>query len=97
MSFKLKSALLSLIGVMGAIVLSGCGGGGGATGSGGGTEPPKGGTADWTVLVFLNAANSLQGFGGFNVHQMEQAGSTSNVNIVVQWKQGVCADCSDNE
>jgi|YelNatPaOPRAMG01_1025707.scaffolds.fasta_scaffold23193_5 hypothetical protein len=97
MSLKLKSTLLALIGVMGAIVLSGCGGGSGATGSGGGTQPPKGNTADWTVLVYLNAANSLQGFGGFNVHQMEQAGSTPNVNIVVQWKQGVCADCSDNE
>jgi len=44
----------------------------------------------WTFLVYLNGANDLGlGVGDFdllNVHQMEQVGSSSSVNIVVQWE-----------
>lgn len=51
--------------------------------------------ARWTVLVFLNAANDLQEFAALNVNQMEQVGSTKDVNIVVQWKQAACANCGN--
>lgn len=40
---------------------------------------------DWTVLVYLNGNNNLDSFGAININQMEQVGSTDNVNVVVQW------------
>lgn len=49
--------------------------------------------AKWTFLVYLDAANNLRDFGPLNFNQMEQVGSTSDVNIVVQWKQAQCSDC----
>ncbi len=49
--------------------------------------------AKWTFIVFLNGANNLQQFGPLNFNQMEKVGSTSDVNIVVQWKQASCFDC----
>lgn len=49
--------------------------------------------AKWTFMVYLNAANDLQTFGPLNVNQMEKVGSTSDVNIVVQWKQANCSTC----
>lgn len=41
----------------------------------------------WTVLVFLNAANSLQPYAPLNVDQMEKVASNPDVRFVVQWKQ----------
>jgi len=49
--------------------------------------------AKWTFMVYINAANDLQQFGPLNVNQMEKIGSTSDVNVVVQWKQANCASC----
>lgn len=40
---------------------------------------------EWTMLVFINGHNSLDSFGAFNINQMEKVGSSSNLNIVVQW------------
>jgi hypothetical protein len=40
---------------------------------------------DWTLLVFLNGDNNLDSYGAVNIQQMEQVGSTANLNIVVQW------------
>ena len=40
---------------------------------------------EWTFLVFLNAKNSLDRFGDLNLKQMEEVGSTDQVNIVIQW------------
>lgn len=40
---------------------------------------------DWTMLVYLNGNNSLDSFGEFNIKQMEKVGSTSHINVVVQW------------
>jgi len=40
---------------------------------------------DWTLLVYLNGDNDLDGFGATNIKQMETVGSTNNLNIVVQW------------
>lgn len=41
----------------------------------------------WTFLVYMNGANDLEEFGSLNVNQMEQVGSTDDVNIVVQFKR----------
>lgn len=51
--------------------------------------------AKWTFMVFINAANNLEEFGPLNVNQMEQIGSTADVNIVVQWKQAICNGCGN--
>lgn len=40
---------------------------------------------EWTFMVFLNANNSLDSFGPYNLKEMEKVGSTDDVNIVVQW------------
>lgn len=40
---------------------------------------------EWTFLVYLNGHNNLDHFGAININQMEQVGSTKDVNIVVQW------------
>ncbi|MEP6755194.1 MAG: clostripain-related cysteine peptidase [Chthonomonadales bacterium] len=49
--------------------------------------------AKWTFLVYLNAANNLEQFGPLNFNQMEKVGSTSDVNMVCQWKRATCFDC----
>jgi hypothetical protein len=41
----------------------------------------------WTFLVYMNGANNLEEYGSLNVNQMEQVGSTNNVNVVVQFKR----------
>ncbi len=41
----------------------------------------------WTVLVYINGANDLERYGLLNVNQMEQLGSTADVNLVVQFKR----------
>lgn len=41
----------------------------------------------WTFLVYMNAANDLERFGSLNMNQMEQSGSTGDVNIVLQYKR----------
>jgi hypothetical protein len=61
--------------------IAGCGGGG----NGGGLGSPS--TNQWTVLVYMNAANSLYADSAFNVEQMQQAASNSKVKIVIEWKQ----------
>lgn len=40
---------------------------------------------EWNMLVFLNGNNNLDSFGAMNINQMEQVGSSDNVNILVQW------------
>jgi hypothetical protein len=41
----------------------------------------------WTFLVFMNGANDLEEFGSLNMNQMEQIGSTNDINLVVQFKR----------
>lgn len=43
-------------------------------------------TSDWTVLVYLNAANDLAQFSEANVNQMERVANNPRVRFVVQWK-----------
>ena len=50
-------------------------------------------TREWTILVFMNAANNLEPDSVDDMNEMEQLGSTADVNIVVQWKQANCVTC----
>ncbi len=40
---------------------------------------------EWTFLLFINGHNNLDTYGAFNINQMEEVGSNSNLNMVVQW------------
>ncbi len=40
---------------------------------------------EWTFLLFLNGHNNLDPYGAMNINQMEQIGSSDQVNLVVQW------------
>lgn len=40
---------------------------------------------EWTMLVFINGHNNLDHFGKKDINEMEQVGSTDQVNVVVQW------------
>ncbi len=42
-------------------------------------------TAQWTIMVYMDGDNNLEGYGIDNFLQMASVGSTSNVNIVVQF------------
>lgn len=46
--------------------------------------PPIDKTAQWTVMVYLDADNNLESVGIDDINEMEMVGSTSEVNIVVQ-------------
>lgn len=63
------------------LLVAGCGGSGG---SGTGTTPQSG---QWTILVYMNAANNLDTDSVYNIEQMQQAAANPQVRIVVQWKQ----------
>jgi len=39
----------------------------------------------WTVLIFLNADNNLERFGYGDIRELEKVGSTSDVDVVVQF------------
>lgn len=47
-------------------------------------EPLNQKTAKWTFFVYLDADNDLEGAGILDINEMEIAGSTDDVNIVVQ-------------
>jgi len=46
--------------------------------------PPISNTAEWTVMVYLDADNNLESNGIKDINEMEMVGSTSEVNVVVQ-------------
>jgi len=46
--------------------------------------PIKNDTAEWTVMVYLDADNNLESAGIDDINEMEIVGSTTEVNIVVQ-------------
>ena len=46
--------------------------------------PPRDITAEWTIMVYLDADNNLESVGIDDINEMEMVGSTSEVNIVVQ-------------
>ncbi len=41
-------------------------------------------TAKWTVMVYVNAKNNLESYGLGDVNEMEQVGSTPDLNIVAE-------------
>src|SRR4051794_10768774 len=43
------------------------------------------GLKEWTFLVYLNGHNNLDSFGALNINQMEQVGSSQDLNVLVQW------------
>lgn len=46
--------------------------------------PPVDSTAEWTVMVYLDADNNLESAGIDDINEMETIGSSDEVNIVVQ-------------
>jgi len=46
--------------------------------------PPRDNTPEWTVMIYLDADNSLESAGINDINEMEMVGSTADVNIVVQ-------------
>ena len=48
-------------------------------------EESKPAQKEWTFLLFLNGHNNLDSFGAYNINQMEQVGSSADLNMVVQW------------
>jgi len=46
--------------------------------------PPRDNTAEWTVMIYLDSDNNLESAGIDDINEMEIAGSTTEVNIVVQ-------------
>ena len=44
-------------------------------------------TTEWTVMVFLNAANDLYSFSDLDIEEMLQVADNPNLRFVVQWKQ----------
>lgn len=46
--------------------------------------PPINNTAEWTVMIYLDADNNLESAGINDINEMEIVGSTTDVNIVIQ-------------
>lgn len=52
---------------------------------------------EWTILVFMNGANNLEPDSVDDMNEMEQLGSTADVNIVVQWKRIAGYDATNGD
>lgn len=48
---------------------------------------PNATRSEWTVLVYINAANDLYLYSDLNVDQMERVANNPDLRFVVQWKQ----------
>jgi len=59
--------------------------------------PPRGNTAEWTVMVYLDSDNNLESAGINDINEMEMVGSTTDVNIVVQADRIPCYDISNSD
>lgn len=53
--------------------------------------------AEWTVLAFMNGKNNLEAFSLADLNEMETAGSTDKVNIVVELGRSKGNDESDGD
>ena len=60
------------------------------------TREPVAGAADWTVLVYLDGDNNLESDAIADFNEMEQAGSSDKVKIVVQFDR-IHQDGSDDD
>ncbi len=43
--------------------------------------------AEWTIVTYIQSDNNLFPYSKYNIEGMEEAGATSNVNILIQWDQ----------
>lgn len=59
--------------------------------------PPLQATACWTVMVYLDGDNDLESAGIDDFNEMEAVGSTTNVNIVVQFDRRAGYDNSNGD
>jgi len=50
---------------------------------------------EWTIMVFMNGDNNLEEFGIANINDMEQVGSSKDVNVVVQFDRSPEFDISN--
>src|SRR6516165_2755010 len=53
-------------------------------GSEAGRPPAQPGTAQWTVMIFMNGKNDIEEDAKHNYEQIRRVGSTEDVNIVVE-------------
>jgi len=70
---KYKYAIIIVLILLSISLLSGCF-----------PNPPIPNIPEWTVMVYLDADNNLESEGINDINEMEMAGSSSDVNIVVQ-------------
>src|SRR5437867_4306380 len=52
-------------------------------------NPGRAATAEWTILMYMDADNNLEDAGIVDFKEMASVGSTSLVNIVVQFDRAV--------
>jgi len=50
---------------------------------------------EWTIMVFMNGDNNLEAFGIANINDMEQTGSSKDVNVIVQFDRSPEFDTSN--
>lgn len=55
------------------------------------------GLADWTLLIYLDADNNLERAGWLDLQEMEAAGSSPNVNVLVQIDRALGGTAVDND
>jgi len=53
--------------------------------------------AQWTVMVYLNGDNNLEGYGIDDFNEMEMVGSSPDVNIIVQFDRAFGYDYSNGD
>jgi len=87
----MKSALASLCVVL--LVLGSLG----PVAGGGGESEDDGKIADWTVIVYQDADNNLEEAAVHDFNEMEVAGSTEQVNIVVQFDRSKEYDTTNGD
>lgn len=86
-SIPVWAVMFCILALVVVLTVAGC--------QGGSTNPSmsdddddSGTTKTWTVMVYIAGDNNLADAGLFNIKQMEQVGSSSKVNIIVQYDKG---------
>lgn len=62
-----------------------------------GNDPAHGSPAEWTIMVFMNGKNDLEQYALKDINEMELAGSSNRVNIVVEVGRMAGYDSSDGD
>lgn len=53
--------------------------------------------AEWTIMVYINGDNNLEEYGLLDLNELEQVGSTSEVNFIVQMDRAQGYDRGDGD